>query len=349
MLSASRYPDAKCSEQGVSCRFSFKFLLFAGIPHPFTPFGGFSMAYMKRYLLLCLISFVLLFPAASPLRADVTGTILGNVSDPSGAAVPGATVTLTDPSRGFHREAVTDAIGFYQFLSVPVGENYVLEVQVSGFRKSTQSGIKLLVNQKFRADMQLQVGEITQTVEVAANAAQVESTSNQLGDVIEDRKMTSLPLNGRSYIDLLGLQAGVVPIGSSQSSRDRPVSGLGSAGNVSVNGQREAANAFLVNGGDVQEGRNNGASVVPTLDSIQEFRRITSSFDAEYGRFSGAIVNALTKSGNNEFHGSAFEFLRNEVLDARNFFDPEKGVFKRNQYGGVVGGPILKNKLFFFS
>ena len=186
-------------------------------------------------------------------------------------------------------------------------------------------------------------------MEVLSNAVQVESTSNQLGDVIEDRKMTSLPLNGRSYIDLLGLQAGVVPIGSSQSPRNRPVSGLGSAGNYSVNGQREAANAFLVNGGDVQEGVNNGASVVPTLDSIQEFRLITSSFDAEYGRFSGAIVNALTKSGNNELHGSAFEFLRNEDLDARNFFDPEKGVFRRNTFGGVIGGPILKNKLFFFS
>ncbi len=308
------------------------------------------MACMKRHLLLlCLISVVLLFPAASPVRADVTATILGNVSDPSGAAVPGATVTLTDPSKGFRREAVTSSIGAYEFLAVPVGENYTLEVQVAGFRKSSQTGIKLLVNQKFRADFQLQVGELTQTVEVSSNAVQVESTSNQLGDVIEDRKMTSLPLNGRSYIDLLGLQAGVVPVGSSAAYSDRPVGGLGNAGNISVNGQREAANAFLVNGGDVQEGRNNGASVVPTLDSIQEFRLITSSFDAEYGRFSGAIVNAITKSGNNEFHGTAFEFLRNEALDARNFFDPEKGVFKRNQFGGVFGGPILKNRLFFYS
>jgi len=244
------------------------------------------MAYMKRYLLLvCLVSAVLLFPAASPVRADVTGTILGSVTDPSGAAVPGATVTLSDASKGLRREAVTDSIGFYQFLAVPVGENYVIDVEVQGFRKSTQTGIKLLVNQKYRADLQLQVGEINQTVTVSSNAVQVESTSNQLGDVIEDRKMTSLPLNGRSYIDLLGLQAGVVPIQSSASYSDRPVGGLGNAGNISVNGQREAANAFLVNGGDVQEGRNNGASVVPTLDAIQEFRLITSSFDAEYGRF----------------------------------------------------------------
>jgi hypothetical protein len=308
------------------------------------------MPQMKRYLFsVCVLSLLLLFPAARPARADVTGTILGNVTDPSGAAVPGAAVTLSDPTRGFHRETVTDSIGAYEFLAVPVGENYVLEVQVTGFRKSTQTGIKLLVNQKYRADFQLQVGEINQTVEVSSNAVQVESTSNQLGDVIEDKKMTNLPLNGRSYIDLLGLQAGVVPVGSSTAYDDRPVGGTGSAGNVSVNGQREAANSFLVNGGDVQEGRNNGASVVPTLDSIQEFRLLTNSFDAEYGRFSGAIVNALTKSGNNSFHGSAFEFLRNENLDARNFFDPEKGVFRRNQFGGVVGGPIIKNRLFFFS
>ncbi|PYV44313.1 MAG: hypothetical protein DMG06_07040 [Acidobacteria bacterium] len=300
----------------------------------------------------CLIWFVVLgivlWFGTERARADVTGTILGNVTDPSGAAVPGATVTLSHPDTGLTRQTATDSIGFYQFLAVPVGENYIVEVELKGFQKSTQSGIKLLVNQKYRADFQLVVGEITQTVEVSANAAQVESTSTQLGDVIEDRKMTNLPLNGRSYIDLLGLQAGVVPITSEVQFTDRPIGGLGNAGNVSVNGQRESANSFLVNGGDVEEGRNNGASIVPTLDSIQEFRLVTNSFDAEYGRFSGAIVNAITKSGTNDFHGSAFEFLRNEKLDARNFFDPGKGVFKRNQFGGVIGGPVIKNRLFFF-
>ncbi len=308
------------------------------------------MARTRRWFLLrYLFLVVLIFTVNRTVKADVTGTILGSVVDPSGAAVPGASVRLSNPNTGFSREAMTDATGFYQFLAVPVGENYAVEVQLAGFMKATQGGIKLLVNQNYRADFKLQVGQITQTVEVAANAAQVEATSNQLGDVIEDKKMTSLPLNGRSYIDLLGLQAGVVPITSSAGYTDRPVGGTGSAGNFSVNGQREAANSFLVNGGDVQEGRNNGASVVPTLDAIQEFRLITNSFDAEYGRFSGAIVNALTKSGNNEYHGTAFEFLRNEVLDARNFFDPEKGVFKRNQFGGVIGGPIKKNRLFFFA
>ena len=142
----------------------------------------------------------------------MTGTILGTIADPSGAAVPGAKVTLSNAGTGFNRQTTTDSTGFYEFLSVPVGENYAVEVEVSGFRKSTQTGIKLLVNQRYRADFQLAVGEITQSVEVSASPVQVESTSTQLGDVIEDRKMMNLPLNGRSYIDLLGLQAGVVPI-----------------------------------------------------------------------------------------------------------------------------------------
>ena len=304
-----------------------------------------------------------LISLARPLHADVTGAILGTVSDPSGAAVPGAKITLHNPNTGLERSTTTDTTGSYEFLAVPVGEGYVVEAEAQGFQKSSQSNLKLLVNQRFRADFQLVVGAVTQTVNVFAEAAQVETTSTQLGDVIEDRKMNTLPLNGRSYIDLLGLQAGVVPISSGLIGGDRPVSGTGNAGNVSVNGQREASNAFLVNGGTVEEGRNNGASIVPTLDSLQEFRLITNSFDAEYGRFSGAVVNAITKGGTNDFHGTAFEFLRNEKLDSRNFFDlnqndPDtgeelsgtaRGVFKRNQFGGAGGGPILKNRLFFFS
>ncbi len=298
-----------------------------------------------------------------PLLADVTGTILGNVTDPSGAAVPGAMVTLRNPDTGLNRRTSTDSTGSFEFLVVPVGDNYVVDVEASGFRKATQPGIKLLVNQKFRADFQLVVGAVTQVVSVTADVAQVESSSTQLGDVIEDKKMTALPLNGRSYIDLLGLQAGVVPMNSGVQSTDRPVSGNGNAGNLSVNGQREANNAFLVNGGDVEEGRNNGASIVPVLDSIQEFRLLTNSFDAEYGRFSGAVVNVVTKSGTNELHGTLFEFLRNEKLDARNFFDlnqlnpvtgaeepgTARGAFRRNQFGWAIGGPILKNRLFFFT
>lgn len=296
-----------------------------------------------------------------PLMADVAGTILGAVADPSGAAVPGATVILRNPDTGLVRQTTTDSTGSYEFLAVPVGDNYTVELEATGFEKSTQTGIKLLVNQKFRADFQLVVGSVSQSVTVSAEAAQVETTSTQLGDVIEGTKMTAVPLNGRSFIDLLGLQAGVVPV-TSDVAITQGVAGTGNAGNVSVNGQRETANSFLVNGGSVEHSYNNGASVVPTLDSIQEFRLLTNSFDAEYGRFSGAIVNVITKSGTNELHGSGFEFLRNDKFDSRNFFDLNKvnlatgqeipgsalGKLKRNQFGGTLGGPIRKNRLFFF-
>jgi hypothetical protein len=286
--------------------------------------------------------------AVSPLRADVTGTILGVVTDPSGAAIPGASVRLRNSSTGLARQATTDSTGSYEFLALPVGSNYSVTVEAKGFQILTQTGITLQVNQRYRADFQLVVGALTQTVEVSAAAAQVETTSTQLGDVIGSNKMTGLPLNGRSYTDLLGLQAGVVPVTSSASLSDRPVSGNLDAGNLSVNGQREEANEFLVNGGDVEEGRNNGAAVIPDLDAIQEFRLITNSFNAEYGRFSGAIVNVVTKSGANEIHGDAFEFVRNDDLDSRNFFSPTRGAFKQNQFGGTIGGPIVKNRVFFF-
>ena len=319
---------------------------------------------MKRNLwfLKVLVSVAILF-AVTPLRADITGTILGVVTDPSGAAIPGASVSLRNSSTGFARQATTDPAGSYEFLAVPIGSDYSVEVEATGFRKSTQTGITLLVNQRFRADFQLVVGSMTQKVEVSAAAAQVETTSTQLGDVIGASKMESLPLNGRSYLDLLGLQSGVIPITSGMEPTDRPVSGtIVNAGYFSVNGNREAANSFLINGGDVEEGRLNGAEVVPTLDSLQEFRLLTNSFDAEYGRFAGGIINAVTKSGTNGLHGSLFEFLRNDDLDSRNFFaynqysptgqelpGTARGAFKQNQFGAAVGGPIRKNRMFFFS
>lgn len=288
----------------------------------------------------------ILLCAVEPARADVSGTILGTVTDQSTAVVPGAHVVLRNANTGLRREAVTDGNGNYEFLAVPAAEGYSLEVEAQSFKKSEQSSIKLLVNQRFRADFKLEVGSLQEAVTVPANAVQVESVNTQLGDVIDDKKMQDLPLNGRSYLDLLGLQAGVVPINSTGSGE--PISGSLHGGRVSVNGQREDANSFFVNGANVEETNYNGAAIVPILDSIQEFRLLTNTFDAEYGHFSGAIVNVVTKSGTNDLHGAGFEFLRNQAMDARNFFDTSKGVFRQNQFGGVLGGPILKNHLFFF-
>jgi hypothetical protein len=294
-------------------------------------------------------SFAAILLCAGPiLYAEVTGTSLGTVVDPSGAAVANANVTLHNLNTGLVRKVKTNADGSYEFLSVPVGENYSVEVELSGFQTTALTSIKLDVNQKYRADFTLKVYAFKETVEVVANVAQVDTANTQLGDVISDKKMTTLPLNGRSYIDLMGLQAGVVPVPSDDVVADRKVSGNGNSGQMSVNGERESANSFLVNGGDVEESVNNGASIVPTLDSIQEFRLLTSSFNAEYGRFAGAIVNVITKSGTNETHGSAYEFLRNEAMDSRNYFDLTRGELKRSQFGGTIGAPIIKNKFFFF-
>src|SRR5207237_2575251 len=181
---------------------------------------------------------------------------------------------------------------------------------------------ELKVNDQLRIDVTLEIGTVQEEVSVTASAVQVETESTQLGDVIDSKKMLALPLNGRSYLDLLGLQAGVVPVTSGSMQQDRPVSGyITSPGNLSVNGQRETSNAFLVNGGDVSEGRNLGAGLIPNLDSVEEFRLITNSFDAEYGKFSGSVMNAITKSGTNSIHGDVFEFLRNDKFDSRKYFD----------------------------
>jgi hypothetical protein len=293
-------------------------------------------ARMRRFLPLvaCLLS------VAGHLFADVTGSILGVVRDATSAVIPNVQITATNVDTNLRRTALSDSSGQYQILVLPTGK-YTIEASAPGFQKFVATGLVVTVNEQRRVDVTLQVGAIEQQVEVSAAALQVETTNTQLGEVVEHRKLISLPLNGRSFIDLLGLQAGVAPTTAGSMQQDRPVSGGLSAGNIAVNGQRETANAFLVNGGDVSEGRNLGAAVIPNLDAIAEFRLITNSFEAEYGRFSGAIMNAVTKSGTNGFHGTVFEFLRNDRLDSRNFFDPEKGVLRRNQFGYAVGGPAF--------
>ncbi len=302
---------------------------------------------------IAVISIVLiLLGNAGSLRADVTGSISGTVKDRSEASVAGAKIVATNVETNLTHESVSGADGSFSILALPVG-TYKLTVTAKGFRPLTETDVVVKVNDKLHFDLTLDIGTATEQVEVMANANQVQTESTQLGDVIDSKKMLALPLNGRSYIDLLGLQAGVAPGTSESIQQDRPVSGTLNAGNISVNGQRETANAFLVNGGDVSEGRNNGAGFVPNLDSVEEFRLITNSFDAEYGKFSGAIMNAITKSGTNSFHGDAFWFMRNDAMDANNYFANAAGLPKttlqRNQFGAVGGGPILKDRLFWFA
>lgn len=233
--------------------------------------------------------------------ADVTGSILGTVRDSSHAVVAKAEVVVTNTETNFSKRTLSSEEGEYRILALPPGQ-YQLSATAPGFQQFVITDIQLKVNDEQRIDVTFQVGTVRESVSVEANTVQVETENTQLGQVIDSKKMLSLPLNGRSYVDLLGLQAGVAPTTSESIQQDRPVSGILSAGNVSVNGQRETANAFLVNGGDVSEGRNLGAGLIPNLDSIQEFRLITNSFDAEYGKFSGSVMNAITKSGTNGIH-----------------------------------------------
>ena len=283
------------------------------------------------------------------IRADVTGGIQGVVRDPSQGAIAGAQLTITNTATNLTYNATSGTDGSYRVLALPAG-NYKLTVTATGFRNFVENDIVVKVNDQLEIDVVMTVGSAQQEViNVEANAVQVQTENTQLGDVIDSKKMLALPLNGRSYVDLLGLQAGVAPATASTIGGDRPVSGILNAGNISVNGQRETANAFLVNGGDVSEGRNLGTGFIPNLDSVEEFRLITNSFDAEYGKFSGAVMNAITKSGTNGFHGDAFEFLRNDAFDATNYFAPSKSELRRNQFGYAAGGPIWKDHLFWFS
>jgi hypothetical protein len=299
---------------------------------------------------------LLAFAVAIPAFAGVTGSIAGTVFDGSRAVIMGAAVSVTEASQGFQTTATTDAKGAFKFPSLPVGR-YDLKIQASGFKSYSRTGLVVNSNSALQADAQLQLGEFTDEVTVRESGAQVDSVSSQMGQVVTAKTMTAVALNGRSFTDLLALQPGVIPMTTQQpdsivmagASVAIPPSGNLNPGNQSISGQREDANGFLVNGGNVKEFMNGGTSIVPNLDSIAEFRILTNNFDAEYGNYSGGIVNVVTKSGANALHGSAFEFFRNTVLDARNFFSPERGFFRQNQFGGVVGGPVIKNKVFFFA
>ena len=297
------------------------------------------------------IVLMLLMIVSNPAHADVTGAITGVVRDSGQAVLVGAKVTILNSQTNLSQSTISAADGSYRFLALAAG-TYKITVSAPGFRPYSTNEITVEVNDQLKLDITLEVGTVIEVVDVSGNIVHVETENTQLGDVIDSKKMLALPLNGRSYLDLLGLQAGVAPTTAGTIGGDRPVSGyISNAGNISVNGQRETANAFLVNGGDVSEGRNLGAGLVPNLDSVEEFRLITNSFDAEYGKFSGAVMNAITKSGTNRFHGDVFEFLRNDKLDAKNYFltDQPKSELRRHQFGFTAGGPFWKNKLFWFT
>ncbi|HTZ58057.1 MAG TPA: carboxypeptidase regulatory-like domain-containing protein [Acidobacteriaceae bacterium] len=286
--------------------------------------------------------------------ASVGGSISGLVKDPSGRVVASARVTVRQTSTGLNYQTQTNSKGFYTFPVLPVGV-YELDVQAAGFSGYQRNNVTLDTNAAITLDITLDVGGVSQTVSVNDNTLHVETTSTQLGQVITGRQITAVPLDGRSYTDLLSLQPGVAPQTSITSTTVQDVgatvlnpSGTLNPGTIAVNGQREFSNYFSVNGADVEEDVNAGTAIVPNLDAIDEFRIITGNFDAEYGEFSGGQINVITKSGSNTWHGNAFDFLRNTDLDARNYFSPTRGAFRQNQFGGTIGGPVRHDKVFFF-
>ncbi len=297
-------------------------------------------------LSLCLICCTL-------LSAQGTGgRILGRVADSSGAVLSGVSVTLTNEATGVSSESTTNASGDYGFPQVPVG-TYRLEFDLTGFKKNVQRGVNVDLNQVVTVNSVLQIGGTKETVEVTSEAPLVDTSSTQLGAVMDARQVSNLPLNTRDTYQLLQLQPGVM---STVGSSNTLVYGSDNSGAVSVNGGRGRSNNFSVNGGDANDLFANLPTVQPSPDSIEEFRVLTNTFDAEYGRNSGSVINVVTKSGTNDLHGSVYEFFRNKDLNANNYcltaadgLTCDKPQFNQNQFGGTFGGPIKKDRTFFFA
>jgi hypothetical protein len=279
------------------------------------------------------------------LAQSTGGRILGRVSDPSGAVLAGVNVTLINDATATERSVKTSESGDYVFVEVPPGA-YHAEYELTGFKKNVRHGIILDVNQVITLNIVLQLGEAKEIVDVTSEAPLVDTTSTQLGAVVNNRSVNELPLNQRDTYQFLQLQPGVQSqLGSSGST----FYGSDAAGSVSVNGGRGRANNFSVNGGDANDQFVNLPTVQPSPDAIDEFRVITNTFDAEYGRNSGAVVNVITKSGTNSFHGNVYEYFRNKALNAQGYFNTVKPQFNQNQFGGTFGGPLKKDRTFFFT
>jgi hypothetical protein len=310
-----------------------------------------SMARRSLAVRLAVFSLLTLLPSPA-LGQSTGGRILGRVADPSGAVLANVSVRITNQATGVARDTKTNGSGDYTFIEVAPG-NYTAEFEQKGFKRNVQKDVTVEVNQVVTLNSTLQIGATAETVEVTSEAPLVDTTSTQLGAVVNDRSVSQLPLNARDTYQFLQLQPGVT---STVGSGNQIVYGSDKAGSVSVNGGRGRANNFSVNGGDANDQFVNLPTVQPSPDSIQEFRVLTNTFDAEYGRNSGSVVNVVTKSGTNDLHGNVYEFFRNTKLNANPYcFTAVDGVpcdkpqFNQNQFGGTFGGPIIKDRTFFFT
>jgi hypothetical protein len=295
-----------------------------------------------RALAFLLALGLLTLPAFSQ---STSGRIVGRVADPTSAVLAGVKITLTNDATGASRDTQTNASGDYNFVEVTPG-SYRVEFELTGFKKNVQTSVLVNVNQVVTLNSVLQIGATQEVVEVTSEAPQVDTTSTQLGAVINNRSVNELPLNTRDTYQFLQLQPGVqAQLGNGNGSL---FYGSQDTGSVSVNGGRTRANNFSVNGGDANDQFVNLPTIQPSPDSVEEFRVITNTFDAEYGRNSGSVVNVITKSGTNNFHGDVFEYFRNTILDAQGYFNSTRPQWNQNQFGGTIGGPVKKDSSFFF-
>src|SRR5437870_4285463 len=304
-------------------------------------------------LSLLLVALGLLFVIPQSASGQATATLNGVVRDSSGAVIPQATVTLHNTNTGTDREGLTNDSGLYVFVSVPPGE-YVLKVTKEGFTTTTQAGLHVVVNQASTQDFTLRVGSTQQSVTVEASAVNLDTANATLGTVIESKQVADLPLNGRNFTQLLALTPGVAPVSVAQNSGGAQAAPIGTFVFPAVSGQSNRSNYFLLDGIDNTDQVFTTYAVAPILDDIQEFKVQSHSDEAQFGGVLGGIVNVVSKSGTNNFHGTAWEFFRNTVLDAK---DPLKGVASKlvqNQFGANFGGPVIlpfyngRNKTFFF-
>src|SRR5256885_3059309 len=287
---------------------------------------------LVRVAVVCLLAV-----ATSPLRAQVgAGQLTGRVTDAGGAAVPGATVSATSVDTGASRRTVSSSAGIYTLAGLPPGR-YRIVIELAGFRTARREGVRIETGETIRLDFELTVGDISESVIVTADAPVLRRATGSLGDVVSQEKIVALPLNGRSFITLAALAPGVALPPGSQFPR--------------INGGRPRTNEYLFDGISVLQPEPGQVPVFPVIDAIQEFRIESNSPPAEFGRFNGGVINLTTKSGANTLHGTGFEFLRNEALNARNFFQsasPTGPEYRRNQFGGTLGGPLVRNRTFFF-
>jgi hypothetical protein len=287
-------------------------------------------------------------------QSSTTGNITGTVRDPQGAAVPKAEVTVTEEKTGATRTVTANEDGFYNIPSLPAGV-YTISTAPSGFKKTISPGVELHVNENKTVNLDVQVGQVTETVTVTSDAAPVEVRSGEVSSLISEKQVTELPLNGRNYAQLALMVPGVSPVtqagaGGAFATRG---TGLNAGVDMSVNGNQSNANLWTVDGvNNMDVGSNRTLLVFPSVDSIQEFRVERNSFSAEFGQAQGAVVNLITKGGSNDFHGALFEFFRNDKLNANSFFinqaGGKKGELEYNNFGGNFSGPIVKNRVFFF-